>query len=79
LGVVHFTIESRTSTPTSAAGRPLIIWGLIVGIIAQAIREVSRVLVGQYARNLTNYENILVAAAIPVAVLYFFFLKRELK
>ena len=55
----------------SAAGRPLILWGLILGIIAQAVFEVSRILVGQYARNLTSYENILVAAAVPVAVLYF--------
>jgi len=60
----------------SSSGRGLILWGLILGLLAQAIFEASRVLVGQYVRSLSTYENILVAVVIPIAVLYYF-LRRE--
>jgi len=58
--------------PMNSSERELILWGLILGLLAQAILDASRVLVGQYVRSLTTYENILVAVAIPIAVLYFF-------
>ncbi len=58
--------------PMNSSERELILWGLILGLLAQAIFDASRVLVGQYVRSLTTYENILVAVAIPIAVLYFF-------
>ncbi len=56
----------------SSSGRGLILWGLIFGLLAQAIFDASRILVGQYVRSLSSYENILVAVVIPIAVLYFF-------
>jgi len=62
--------------PMSSSGRGLILWGLIPGLLAQAIFDASRVLVGEYVRSLSTYENILVAVAIPIAVLYYF-LRRE--
>ena len=59
----------------NGGNREPIIWGLILGLLAQAIYEASRILVGQYVRLPSTYWNILLAVSIPIAVLYLILLR----
>ena len=62
----------------NSSDKKLTLWGLIYGVAAQAIFIASQNLVGTQAPNLDSTERIIVAAILPIVILYFL-LRREEK
>ncbi len=62
----------------NASDKRLTLWGLMYGVAAQAIFIAAQNLVGQQAPNLDDTERVIVAAIIPIVIL-FYLLRREEK
>ena len=60
----------------NSSDKRMTLWGLMYGVASWAVFQVSQNLVGQQLRNFDETERLIVAAILPIALLYYL-LRRE--